>query len=143
MTAGAMEARLGGGRAAWLLVGVAALVGGTLLGWDARVLAALATPPALVRAALVGGSVVVALWLLGQATGRLRVGTDGRDAGVGDLRTMIRGVRLVFLAVAAVAAGAGWLLGHPLPFVIALIIAGVDILETSFLLVVVAVRVEQ
>ena len=140
MIAGSASARLGSGRVAWLLMGVAALVGGTFLGWDARVLDALATPPALVRAALVGGSVVVALWLLGQATGRLRAGTDGRDAGVRDLRTMIRGIRLVFLALAAIAAGAGWLLGHPLPFVIALIIAGVDLLETSFLLLVVAPR---
>lgn len=142
MTAGARAARLGGGRLAWLLVGIGAFLGGTLLGWDARVLDALVTPPALVRAALVGVSVVVAIWLLGEANARLRVGIDGRDAGVRDLRTMIRGVRLVFLALAAVAAGAGWLLGHPLPFVIALIIAGVDILETSFLLLVVAARRE-
>ena len=137
------ERRLGRGRVAWLLAGVAALLGGTLLGWDARVLDALAMPPALVRAALVGGSAVVALWLLGQATARLRVGIDGRDAGGRDVRTMIRGVRLVFLALAALAAGAGWLLGHPLPFVIALIIAGVDIVETSFLLLVVTARGER
>jgi len=143
VTVGARAARLGGGRVAWLLVGVAALLGGTLLGWDARVLDALATPPALVRAALVGISAVVALSLLGQADARLRAGTDGLDPGVRDLRTMIRGVRLVFLALAAVAAGAGWLLGHPLPFVIALVIAGVDVLETSFLMLVVATRGER
>jgi hypothetical protein len=53
---------------------------------------------------------------------------------------MIRAVRLVFLAVAAFAAAAGWLIGHPLPLVVALVIAGVDVLETSFLLVVVALR---
>jgi len=53
---------------------------------------------------------------------------------------MIRGVRLVFLAVAALAAGAGWILGHPLPLVVALVIAGVDVLETSFLLLVVNIR---
>ena len=35
---------------------------------------------------------------------------------------------------------AGWLMGHPLPFVAALVIAGVDILETTFLLLVVALR---
>ena len=46
----------------------------------------------------------------------------------------------VFLAVAAFAAAGGWLVGHPLPFIVALVIAGVDVLETSFLLLVVAVR---
>ena len=53
---------------------------------------------------------------------------------------MIRGVRLVFLAVAAFAAASGWAVGHPLPLVVALVIAGVDVLETSFLLIVVTLR---
>ena len=51
-------------------------------------------------------------------------------------------MRYVFLAVAALAAGLGWLLGHPLPFIVALVIAGVDILETTFLLIVVTLRRE-
>jgi hypothetical protein len=49
-------------------------------------------------------------------------------------------VRLAFLAVAAFAAAAGWALGHPLPLVIAAVIAGIDVIETSILLVVVAGR---
>ena len=49
---------------------------------------------------------------------------------------MIRGVRLAFLAVAALAAAAGWFIGHPLLLVVALVIAGVDVVETTFLLVV-------
>jgi hypothetical protein len=53
---------------------------------------------------------------------------------------MIRGVRLVFLAVAAFAAAAGWLLAHPLPLVVATVIAAIDVIETSFLLLVVTVR---
>ena len=53
---------------------------------------------------------------------------------------MIRGVRLTFLAVADFAAAAGWALAHPLPIVVALIVAGVDVIETSFLLLVVSVR---
>ena len=57
-----------------------------------------------------------------------------------DLALLVRGVRYVFLAVAALSAAAGWLIGHPLPFVVALVIAGVDILETTFLLFVIAVR---
>ena len=53
---------------------------------------------------------------------------------------MLRGIRLVFLAAAALAAAIGWLVGHPLPIVIGLVIAGVDLAETSFLLLVAAGR---
>ena len=53
---------------------------------------------------------------------------------------MIRGVRQVFLAVAAFAAASGWLIGHPLPLIVALVIAGVDVLETTFLLIVVSLH---
>jgi hypothetical protein len=135
-------------RLAWLLAGAAAIAGGTALGWDATALASVVTPPPIIRAALVGGSVALGVVLLVAALGRLaaeppldderlvaRPGDQGRDIG-----GMIRGVRLVFLAVAAFAAASGWLLGHPLPLVVALVIAGVDVLETSFLLIVVALR---
>ncbi len=135
-------------RLAWLLAGAAAIAGGTALGWDANALASVVTPPPIIRAALVGGSVALGVVLLIAALGRLaaeppldderlvpRPGDQGRD-----IAGMIRGVRLVFLAVAAFAAASGWLLGHPLPLVVALVIAGVDVLETSFLLIVVALR---
>lgn len=132
------------GRVAWLVAGVVALVGGTLLGWNGELIAALAQPPALIRAALVGASVVVALACLVRAVRRLE---DSRHVDAAaltgrDLASMIRGVRYVFLAVAALSAAAGWLIGHPLPFIVALVIAGVDMLETSFLLLVVALRRE-
>ena len=132
------------GRVAWLLAGGAALVGGTLLGWNGRLLEAIATPPALVRAALVGVSVVVAGWLIIRAVRRMEEarGVPAGDLTSRDLAGLIRGVRYVFLAVAALSAGLGWLLGHPLPFIVALIIAGVDILETTFLLIVVTLRRE-
>ena len=42
--------------------------------------------------------------------------------------------------MAAFAAAAGWILGSPLPLVLALVIAGVDVVETSFLLLVVGMR---
>jgi hypothetical protein len=58
-------------------------------------------------------------------------------AGTTDVRGLIRAVRLAFLAVAALAAAAGWLLAHPLPLVIAAVIAGIDVIETSLLLLVV------
>jgi hypothetical protein len=130
------------GRLAWLAAGSVALVGGTLLGWSSEVLDAIAHPPALVRAALVGACVVVALWCLLQAVRRLDAGRhvpSGTLSGR-DLAILIRGVRYVFLAVAALSAAAGWLIGHPLPIVVALVIAGVDVLETTFLLIVVALR---
>ncbi len=132
-------------RIAWLLVGGLAIGAGTALGWDAASLSAIVTPPPLIRAALVGLAVAIALVLLLGALnrlvgdddepGRARAGQTPRDIGA-----MIRGVRFVFLAVAALAAASGWLLGHPLPLVVALVIAGVDVLETSFLLIVVGLR---
>ena len=59
-----------------------------------------------------------------------------------DLSALIRGVRLAFLAVAAFAAAAGWILASALPLVLALVIAGIDVVETSFLLLVVSARRE-
>jgi len=111
-------------------LGILAVVLATVAGSSSGVLDALVRPPAMVRAALVGASVVIAVALLGGAVTRLSAGTS-------DVRGLIRGVRLVFLAVAASAAGAGWALGHPLPLVVAAVIAGVDVIETSFLLLVV------
>jgi hypothetical protein len=130
------------GRLAWLVAGTIALLGGTLLGWNGTLLDVVATPPPLVRAALVGVAVVAALWCLVEAVRRLEAGrhVDADHLTGTDLAAMVRGVRYVFLAVAAFSAAAGWLVGHPLPFVVALVIAGVDILETTFLLLVVAIR---
>jgi hypothetical protein len=114
-------------------LGVLALLAGTALGWDARVLDLVAAPPAPARILLTAASIFGAFLLLGSAVRHL----EGRDTVPGDLASMIRGVRLAFLALAAVAMAAGWLLAHPLPFVVALIIAGIDVIETSFLLLVV------
>jgi hypothetical protein len=50
---------------------------------------------------------------------------------------MLRGIRLAFLALAALSVALGWAIGSALPFVVALIIAGIDVIETSFLLIVV------
>ena len=133
------------GRLAWLVAGALAIAAGTALGWDATALSAVVTPPPYIRAALIGVAVAVAIVLLLGAVSRLAGDADdaGR-AGAGrtprDIGGLIRGVRLVFLAVAALAAASGWLIGHPLPLVVALVIAGVDVLETSFLLIVVGLR---
>ena len=130
------------GRVAWLLAGGAALVGGTLLGWNGTLLEAIATPPAVVRAALVGDE-RRGRRLADRPRGAAHGGGARRRVGEltsRDLAGLIRGVRYVFLAVAALSAGLGWLIGHPLPFIVALVIAGVDILETTFLLIVVTLR---
>jgi hypothetical protein len=138
------------------------------MGWDARLVEAVVSPPPLVRAALVAVAVLLALAafrrgivrisegrgpaagdaLAGDAAARDReagvpaAGGRGPAAGTaaGGPAALIRGVRLVFLSLAGIAAAAGWLVGHPLPLIAALVIAAVDVLETTFLLVVLGTR---
>jgi hypothetical protein len=117
-----------------LAAGALAVLGATVAGGAGPVLDAIVSPPIVVRAALVGLSAVVALALLGRALAAL--GGGAPNAPERDMTTMIRGVRLAFLAVAAIAASAGWFVGHPLLLVVALVIAGVDVVETTFLLIV-------
>jgi hypothetical protein len=117
--------------AAALGLGGLAVLGATLAGQDAARLDAIVHPPTLIRAALVGLCATLAVVALGRGLARLAAGTA-------DVPGLVRGVRLVFLALAAMAAGAGWALGEALPIVVALVIAGVDVVETSFLLIVVA-----
>lgn len=132
-------------RLAWVIAGVAAMIAGGLAGWNAGLFEALAQPPALLRALLVSVMVLIALRLLAEAIRRIdasrSVAPGSADAR--DLAALIRGVRLVFLAVAAASAAGGWLLGSALPIVTALLIAGVDVIETGFLLIVVSLRGEQ
>ncbi len=116
--------------AAAIGLGLLAVIGATIAGSSEGILEAIVRPPALVRAALVGGSVALAIVLLSRSVARLAGGTD-------DVRGLIRGVRLGFRAVAAGAAAAGWALEHPLPLIVAAVVAGVDVVETSFLLLVV------
>ena len=123
------------------MIGFGALVAGTLAGWNAGWLDALVTPPVIVRAALIAIFVVIGVALIGRAATRIGAAEETADAGR-NLPGMIRGVRYAFLAVASFAAAAGWLLAHPLPLVIGLVIAAVDVVETSFLLLVVALRRE-
>ena len=115
-------------------LGAAALVLATVAGGDPAWLEALVTPPPIARAALVGASVTLAVLLLSRSLGRMA------EAGHDDVPGLIRAVRLAFLAVAAFATAAGWALGHPLPLIVAAVIAGMDVVETSFLLLVVGPR---
>jgi hypothetical protein len=111
-------------------LGLLAVAAATVVGSSADTLAAVVQPPAIIRAALVGASVALAFYCLTRGLARLAVGTD-------DVPGLVRGVRWVFLAVAALAAAAGWGLGNALPLIVALVIAGIDVVETSFLLLVV------
>ena len=113
-----------------IAAGLAAIVVGTALGIAGPLLDAVVHPPAIVRAALIGGAVALGVVLLTR-------GLVSMAAGEGDIRRLIRGVRLAFLAVAAFAAAAGWALGSPLPLIVALVVAGIDVVETSFMLLVV------
>ena len=115
-----------------LILGIASIIAGTVVGGADQFLAAIVSPPILVRAVLVGASAVVALVLLSRALTAMGAG----DAPDRDMVTMIRGVRFAFLAVAALAAAAGWFVGQPLLLVVALVIAGVDVVETTLLLIV-------
>lgn len=117
-----------------LALGALALVAATFAGWNQGLLDSLVTPPPLIRAVLVGGSVALGLVLLARSLGRLAASSER------DVPALIRAVRLAFLAVAALTAAAGWAIGHPLPLIIAAVIAGIDVLETSFLLLVVGRR---
>ena len=130
------------GRLAWLAFGIVAFGGGTLLGWNADLLDALVPPPALIRAALVGAQRRRGAGAARARDAPSRGGSRHSLAGArhprpGDARP---GRPLRLPGGRGVLAGAGWLLGHPLPFIVALVIAGVDVLETSFLLVVVTLR---
>jgi hypothetical protein len=121
----------------WLAVGVLALVAVSAPGIATTALAALATPPALVRAFLAALAIVGGLALLRRALLLIeatRTPSEGLSAR--ELAAMVRGIRFVFLAAAAFATAAGWVIGDPLPIVIGLVIAGVDLAETSFLLLV-------
>ena len=125
--------------AAALVAGIATLAIAILAGWNEQFLEAIVTPPPVVRAVLIAVSAVGGVALLAAAAARIGAAGD-REHPERDLPGMIRGVRLVFLAVAAFAVAAGWLLAHPLPLVVALVIAAIDVIETSFLLLVVSVR---
>lgn len=118
-------------------LGAAALVVGTALGWDSRLVDLVVAPPPLLRAALVALAVLFAIWAFRRGIVRI---SEGRDQETGGPAALIRGVRFVFLAVAGVAAAGGWLIGHPLPIVLGLVIAAVDVIETTFLLVVLGTR---
>jgi hypothetical protein len=134
------------------LVGALALIGGIVaivlamvVGIAPDMLALVAAPPPIVRAGLAGAAIVIGGRLLVSAVRRIdtsirREAAPGGRISDADLGRLVRGVRLVFLAAASFTAAAGWILAEPLPLVIALVVAGVDVIETSFLLLVATSR---
>ena len=126
-----------------LLAGIVAVAIAMAAGLAPGLMLAVARPAPILRAVLAGGAIVVGGRLLLSALRRIdrSVRREVDVAGSSrlsdaDLGMLVRGVRLVFLAAAAFAAAAGWILGEALPLVVALVIAGVDVVETSFLLLV-------
>ena len=118
--------------AATLVIGLIALAVGTLAGWSDAFARVVLAPPPILRLLLSGAAFLLGIaWLL-QALARL--------SGAPAPPLLVRGVRYVFLAVAAFAATIGWLVGQAVPVVIALVVAGIDVLETTFLLIVLATR---
>ena len=124
------------GAAVAVAFGFVAVVLATAFGWNGGFLDAVVAPPPIVRAFLVGLAVAIGVVLLMRSVARMSE-SGGAVAGQADVPRLIRAVRLAFLAVAAFAAAAGWALGHPLPLIVAAVIAGIDVIETSFLLLVV------
>ncbi len=124
------------GAAVAIALGFVALIVATVVGWNDGWLDAVVAPPPIARAFLVGLAVAVGVILLLRSVARMS-DSGGEGSGQPDVPGLIRAVRLAFLAVAAFAAAAGWGLAHPLPLIVAAVIAGIDVVETSFLLLVV------
>ena len=152
-----MVDRMGGWRsgrlalAVLLLAGLAAIGMAMVAGALEEFLQSLARPPLFWRAGFAGFALVLGGALLLGAIERIGGSIDDdrlvdgsrraeAEVSNADIGSMIRAIRLVFLSAASFTAAGGWLLGDPLPIVIALVIAGVDIVETSFLLLVVGRR---
>lgn len=119
------------GPALALLLGLGALAIATVAG-RTDLLGAILEPPVPARFLLGFAATALGIYLLLQSTARL-----GRSSEPAQL---VRAIRIVFLAVAAFAASAGWFVGSPVPVVAGLVIAGIDVIETTFLLLVATAR---
>jgi hypothetical protein len=118
-----------------LLLGGLLVLAGTFAAGGSELLGRVLEPPFWAAVPLAIAAAIVGLVLVAKAAERF--GASGEDP-----RSLIRAVRFVFLAVAAFAAAAGWLLGSAMPVVVALIIGAVDVVETTALLLVTQVKDE-
>ncbi len=124
--------RSGGSQALWLVGGIVLVVAATILGGAGAFGPILEPPfPAGLLLGVAAGIFGVVVVLRAIA----RIGPARTDA-----RELIRAVRLLFVAVGLFAAAAGWIVGSALPIVVGLVIVGIDVIETSFLLIITAAR---
>lgn len=128
----AADRRNGGSQALWLIGGIVLVVGATIVG-GAGAFGPILEPP--FPAGLLLGTAAAILGVVVVLRAAARIGPARNDA-----RELIRAVRLIFVAVGLFAAAAGWYVGSPLPIVVGLVIVGIDVIETSFLLIVTAAR---
>jgi hypothetical protein len=114
-----------------LVIGVAAVLLAMLAG-RGDLLGAVFAPPLAARILLGLAAFVIGVAIVLRASDQLGTSQEARS--------LIRAVRLVFVAVGAFAAAAGWVIGSPVPIIAGLVIVGIDLVETSFLLLVTAAR---
>src|SRR5262245_48501559 len=110
-----------------LLVGLLLVVAVTVSG-RSDVLTALLSPPMPARLLLGIAAFIVAVLVVLAAADRVGTGKEARG--------LIRAVRLMFVAVGLFAIAVGWFIGSPVPVVAGIVITAIDLLETSFLLLV-------
>ena len=115
-----------------LLLGVGAVVlGSVVAGTD--LLGRILEPPFPVGLLFGVAAALIGVVVLLRAAARVAAARD-------DAQELIRAVRLVFVAVGCFAAAAGWMVGSALPIIVGLIIVGIDVIETTFLLMITASR---
>jgi hypothetical protein len=115
-----------------LLAGVGA-IGLAMASGSSDLLGRILEPPFPLGVLLGIASLIIGVVVVLRAAAR--IGEAGEDA-----RELIRAIRLIFLAVGLCSAAAGWIMGTPIPIVAGLVIIGIDVLETTFLLLVSAAR---
>ena len=113
-----------------LLLGIGAVVLASMAG-GTDALGRILEPPFPVGLLLAVAAVLLGIVVVLRAASR--IGAAHEDA-----RELIRAVRLIFLAVGCFAAAAGWVIGSAVPIVAGLMIVGIDVIETTFLLLVTA-----
>ncbi|MFN8624129.1 MAG: hypothetical protein U0869_25590 [Chloroflexota bacterium] len=115
-----------------LLAGFGAVVLGTVIGGSGAA-GKILEPPFPLGLMLGAAAAIIGVVVLLQGAARIRPARE-------DPRELIRGVRLAFVAVGCFAAAGGWFFGTALPIIAGLIIIGIDIIETTFLLMLTAVK---
>lgn len=115
-----------------LVLGIGAVVLATVAG-GAGAAGKVLEPPFPVGLLLGTAAAILGVVALLRGLARIRPARD-------DARELIRAVRLLFVAVGCFAAAGGWFFGSPLPIIAGLIIIGIDVIETTFLLLLTAAR---